>query len=63
MCTLWHEPLRVRRSVNICANQGVVDPVRALGNFAKAMELTAGTFDLQDFFEDTLARPGHHETP
>jgi len=41
-------PMTVRRSINILADQGIVDPVQGLGTFAKPIELSAARFDLKN---------------
>jgi GntR family transcriptional regulator len=48
-------PMTVRRSINLLADQEVVNTVQGRGTFVKPLELTTATFDLQelaDLFSD-----------
>lgn len=48
-------PMTVRRSINMLVDEGLVDTVQGLGTFAKAIDLGAAAFDLQDL-QTVLAR-------
>lgn len=41
-------PMTVRRSVNMLVDQGLLETVQGSGTFAKAIDLGAAAFDLQD---------------
>ena len=48
-------PMTVRRSINLLADQGVVNTAQGRGTFVKALELSTASFDLQGL-QDQMGR-------